>query len=103
VTRYSVGDQVLIRFGRHQGQKGTILKRQPAEVYEVKGEDGAVLFFSGEGLERVKGQVLHHAWPARSGQVTIDREREPVLTADAPGSVLVLTRDAGIQEKSWRR
>jgi len=57
MTRYSVGDQVLIRYGRHQGHKGTILKRQPAEVYEIQGEDGATLFFSGEGLERVRERV----------------------------------------------
>ena len=57
MTRYLVGDQVRIRYGRHQGHKGTILKRQPAEVYEIKGEDGTTLFFSGEGLERVKERV----------------------------------------------
>jgi len=75
VTRYSVGDQVLIRYGRHQGHKGTILKRQPAEVYEMKGEDGVILFFSGEGLERVKEKVPHPVWPGRSSPITLDRER----------------------------
>ena len=57
MTRFAVGEQVIIRFGRQQGRKGTILKRQPAEVYEVKVEGGAILFFSGKGLEREKERV----------------------------------------------
>ena len=52
MTRFSVGDQVIIRFGTQQGQRAKIIKSQLADVYEVKVEDGAVLFFSGKGLER---------------------------------------------------
>jgi hypothetical protein len=49
---FSVGDEVIIRYGRQQGQKGKIIKRQQADVYEVRVEDGSVLFFSGKGLEK---------------------------------------------------
>jgi ribosomal protein L24 len=52
MTHFSVGDQVVIRFGKQQGQKATILKSQPADAYIVKIEDGSVLFFSGKGLEK---------------------------------------------------
>jgi hypothetical protein len=56
MIRFSVGDQAIIRFGKQQGQKATILKSQPADAYLVKIEDGSVLFFSGKGLEkRVEG------------------------------------------------
>ena len=57
MTHFSVGEHVLIRYGKQHGQKATILKRQPAEVYEVKVEDGAILFFSGKGLESEKERV----------------------------------------------
>jgi redox-sensitive bicupin YhaK (pirin superfamily) len=53
-THFSVGDQVIIRYGRHQGQKGKIIKSQQADVYEVRVEDGSVLFFSGKGLDKEK-------------------------------------------------
>jgi hypothetical protein len=52
MTRFSVGDQVIIRFGRHQGQKATILASQASDAYKVKLEDGSVLFYSGKGLEQ---------------------------------------------------
>ena len=52
MPRFSVGEQVVVRFGRQQGQKATILKNQRADVYRVKIEDGSVLFFSGKGLEK---------------------------------------------------
>ena len=52
MTRFSVGEQVIIRFGRHQGKKATILKSQAADAYKVKAEDGSVLFFSSKGLEK---------------------------------------------------
>ena len=81
MTRYSVGDMVLIRYGRHQGHKGTILKRQPAEVYEIKGEDGATLFFSGEGLERVMERVSNLIEPDGGRPIPTPwsvREEDPV-------------------------
>ncbi len=52
MSNFSVGDQVIIRFGKQQGQRATILKSQPADAYIVKIEDGSVLFFSGKGLEK---------------------------------------------------
>ncbi len=57
MTRFSVGDQVIIRYGQHQGRKATILQSQPAHVYKVKADDGSVLFFSDKGLERQKEPV----------------------------------------------
>jgi hypothetical protein len=52
MTHFSVGDRVSIRFGKQQGQSGTIIKSQAADAYIVKIEDGSVLFFSGKGLEK---------------------------------------------------
>ena len=52
MTSFFVGDQVIIRFGRQQGLKGTIIKNQSADVYRVKIEDGTTLFFSGKGLAK---------------------------------------------------
>jgi hypothetical protein len=46
-----VGDPVIIRYGKQQGQKARILKSQPGDAYTVKVEDGSVLFFSGKGLQ----------------------------------------------------
>jgi hypothetical protein len=54
MTRFSVGDRVIILYGRHQGQKATIIKTQQTDVYEVRVEDGSVLFFSGKGLDKEK-------------------------------------------------
>ena len=54
MARFSVGDRVIIRYGRQQGQKGKIIKSQQADVYEVRVEDGSVLFFSGKGLDKEK-------------------------------------------------
>jgi ribosomal protein L24 len=59
MTRFSVGDQVLIRYGSHQGQKGKIIKSQQADVYEVRVEDGTVLFFSGKGLDKEAPRDAH--------------------------------------------
>jgi hypothetical protein len=57
VTHFAVGDQVIIRFGRHQGQKATILKSQPAHAYKVRVEDGPVLFYSAKGLAKGKQAI----------------------------------------------
>jgi ribosomal protein L24 len=54
MTHFSVGDQVIIRFGSHQGQKAIIMKTQPTDAYKVKVEDGSVLFFTSKGLKREK-------------------------------------------------
>src|SRR5437764_1150407 len=52
MIRYAVGDQVVILYGKHQSQKGRIIRTQEADVYEVRIEDGFILFFSGKGLEK---------------------------------------------------
>jgi hypothetical protein len=57
MTSFSVGEQVVIRFGRQQGEKATIIKSRAAEVYEVKVLDGSILFFSGKGLQRQREGV----------------------------------------------
>jgi hypothetical protein len=57
MTRFSVGEQVIIRYGRHQGQKATIIKSQAEDAYRVKVEDGTILFFSSKGLEKEKERV----------------------------------------------
>lgn len=62
MTRFSVGDHVTIRYGKHQGKKATIMTSHPADSYKVKIEDGFVLFFSSKGLVRESvGQVLLNA------------------------------------------
>jgi ribosomal protein L24 len=57
MTHFSVGEQVIIRYGKHQGQKAKIMKCPPGDAYKVKVEDGTVLFYSGKGLEKEKKQV----------------------------------------------
>jgi ribosomal protein L24 len=57
MTRFAKGDQVIIRFGTRQGQKGKIIESQPANVYKVRAEDGSVHFFSEKGLDREKEGV----------------------------------------------
>jgi len=65
MTRFTVGEQVIVRYGRHQGQKATIIKSQPGDAYRVKVEDGTVLFFSSKGLGKgtsLNGRfVLQHS------------------------------------------
>jgi hypothetical protein len=53
VAGFSVGERVIIRYGKRQGETALILQCQPAEVYKVKTKDGAILFFSSKGLERL--------------------------------------------------
>ena len=57
MTHFSVGEQVIIRYGRHEGQKAIILRSQPEDAYRVKAEDGTVLFFTSKGLEKKKERV----------------------------------------------
>jgi hypothetical protein len=59
MTRFAIGEQVIIRYGRQQGKKAAIIQCQPADVYKVKVEDGSVLFFSGKGLEKENAQNVH--------------------------------------------
>ena len=57
MTHFSVGDQVVIRFGKQQGQKATIIKQSEGDVYKVKVEDGSIRFFSSKGLEMGQSQA----------------------------------------------
>jgi len=52
MTHYSVGEQVIIRYGKQQCQKATILKCRQPDTYMVKVADGSVRFFSSKGLEK---------------------------------------------------
>jgi hypothetical protein len=52
ITQFSVGDYVVIRYGKHQGEKAKIMKSVRADDYKVKTELGFVLFYSGKGLSR---------------------------------------------------
>jgi hypothetical protein len=58
MTHFSVGEQVVIRYGKQQGQKGKIIRTQLADVYEVKVLDGSILFFSSKGLEKEAAQQV---------------------------------------------
>lgn len=57
MTHFAVGDHVVIRWGRQQGQKAEIIKSLLAGEYKVKIEGGAVSYFSGKGLEKAKARV----------------------------------------------
>jgi hypothetical protein len=57
MTHFDVGEQVLIRYGKHQGQTAKVIQSQPADVYKVKASDGSVLFFTSKGLAKEKAQV----------------------------------------------
>jgi len=54
MAHFSVGDEVIIRFGKYQGQKVRVIEVQPADVYEVKVADGHILLYVEEGLEKEK-------------------------------------------------
>ncbi len=57
MTSFSVGEEVIILYGRHERQKGVILKALVPDAYKVRVEDGTILFFSSRGLEKDKGEV----------------------------------------------
>jgi hypothetical protein len=57
MTHFSIGDQVVIRYGLQQGQKATIIKNPQADAYKVKVEDGSVRYYSWKGLEKEQKQV----------------------------------------------
>jgi hypothetical protein len=58
MTQFSVGEQVIVRWGREQGQRARIIQGQPADVYKVKVENGSILFFSGKGLAKEEVQPV---------------------------------------------
>jgi hypothetical protein len=57
MTLFAVGEQVIVRYGNHQGEKATIINNRLPDIYRVKVESGSVLFYSGKGLEKAKGEV----------------------------------------------
>jgi hypothetical protein len=57
MTHFAVGEQVLIRYGKHQGLKAKVIESQPADVYKVKISDGSILFFTSKGLAKEKAQA----------------------------------------------
>jgi ribosomal protein L24 len=54
MVRFSVGEEVVIRYGKEQGQKAKVLKVQREDGYKVRVEDGRILFCSSKGLEKKK-------------------------------------------------
>jgi hypothetical protein len=63
MTRFAVGEQVIVRWGREEGQRAKIMQSQPADVYKVKVENGSVRFFSGKGLAKEEVQpVVSRKW-----------------------------------------
>jgi hypothetical protein len=67
MPRLSVGDRVIIRYGKHQGQKADIIKTPAADVYKVKAEDGFILYYSGKGLAGETERALKAACGNRQG------------------------------------
>jgi hypothetical protein len=57
MTRFDVGEQVLIRYGKHQGQTAKVIESQPADVYKGKASDGSILFFTSKRLAKEKAQA----------------------------------------------
>lgn len=57
MSHFVVGEHVIIRWGKHQGQKARIMTIV-ADTYKVKIEDGSVGFFNGKGLEGEKERTL---------------------------------------------
>jgi len=62
MTYFSIGDHVIVRYGRRQGQMATIMGIQSGDAYRVKVEDGSILFFSSKGLDREKERVEKALW-----------------------------------------
>jgi ribosomal protein L24 len=58
MTRFAVGDKVVVRYGTHEGKKGTVIKAEEPDVYKVKVENGFVLFFSCKGLDKDERRVI---------------------------------------------
>jgi hypothetical protein len=49
---FTAQEQVIIRYGSRQGQQATVIRTRQADVYEVRVEDGSILFYSGKGLAK---------------------------------------------------
>jgi len=85
MIRFSVGDRVIIRYGKHLGQKADIIKTPEAGVYKVKAEDGFILYYSGKGLEgETEGASKAHWHPvSRRCNVTTEDRLPPALPASS--------------------
>jgi len=57
MPQFAVGEQVIIRYGNHQGEKATVINNRLPDIYRVKVESGSVLFYCGKGLEKDKNEV----------------------------------------------
>jgi hypothetical protein len=55
MIHFLVGERVIIRYGKHQGQMAKVIKCLPAGDYKVRAVDGSVLFYTGKGLEKNQG------------------------------------------------
>jgi hypothetical protein len=55
MTHFSLGEEVMVRYGKHQGQMAKFLKCLPANDYKVKVVDGSVCFYTGKGLKTHQG------------------------------------------------
>ena len=67
MSLFSVGEQVVVRYGARQGQAAEVVERQPAEVYKVRLTDGALLFYGEGGLSRPAGDSPRRSLPAAAG------------------------------------
>jgi len=77
-THFFVGDEVVIRYGLHQGQKATIIKTIPADGFKVKTDAGYVLFYSGKGLEMAPAlEPSTSSLPATSAPSRRDAKQTP--------------------------
>ena len=47
---FSLGEQVVVRYGNRGGQQARVVEKQPADVYKVRFPGGALLYYSGAGL-----------------------------------------------------
>jgi hypothetical protein len=56
---FSVGEQVVVRYGAREGQPAEVVETQPAEVYKVRLTDGALLYYSEAGLGRPAADGPH--------------------------------------------
>jgi hypothetical protein len=67
VEPLNVGEQVFIRYGEWEGRSGQVVERQRAEVYKVRLEGGATLFFCRASLSAVPANRMPRPTLTRQG------------------------------------
>ena len=104
MVRFAVGEQVTIRFGKHQGQKAKVLRIEPANVYVVKAEDGYILFYSDKGLEGQSSSPAFTEGSHMTNKKTLPlREKElQSLMSTAAGQEVLQGLDARYQAASGK-